>query len=1041
MPVGLDLAEAKQLLAETEAFSVLAAGELAECASLLELVHYALGQEVCHAGDEADAFYLVYSGRARVVAQTERGEEITVGTLTRGNHFGEQGLLTNARRQYTVRAASELALLRLSSAAFERLLLRQPELRTYFANYVSELGVRNFLKLCQLFAPLTPVEIRGLLSLLQTRSYATNEVIFHEGARADALYILRQGSVRVVQQSRNDRIVGRLREGETFGLTALLTGRPQATAVIAEEPIAVFMLKREDFEQLVAATPKFKDALVKVAAGQAVRPTAPLSALPAGVSQSLATGRLALPTGALPEPPTAKPVAPTAPSENGFQAKRAPRLLNRYPALLQLSETDCGAACLAMILRFYGKHVSINRLRELANVGRDGASLHNVAEAAEAIGFHTRGLRAAYEHLTKLELPAIAHWEGFHFIVLYEARPDYVIVADPAVGRRKLTRAEFERGWTGYLLQLTPTPQLDGVTESKGTFGRFLPLLKPYKHLLAEIFLASMLIQLFGLAAPIFMQVIVDKVLAHKNVPMLNLMLIGMLIVALFQTATMALRYYLMVHTTRRIDLQMVVAFYRHVLSLPLRYFEERKVGDILKRFAENEKVREMLTGRALGVLLDCLMVVVYLALMFYYNAKLTGVALLFLPAYAALTLIVTPLMQRQYREAFQRAAEAESQMVEAVTAVGTVKATAAERSIRWKWEGAMVKALNVQFRSALTGMTAFSVGSVLQTMSTTLLLWYGAHLVISGELSVGQLMAFNVLVGSVTQPILNLIDLWNDVQEVNVALERLNDVFDAKPEENTAQQALIQLPPVHGHLKFEGVTFRYPTRPDRNALQNIGLEIYPGQTVALVGRSGAGKTTFANLLLRMHQPNEGRIYLDGHDLRQVALASLRAQVGVVPQEVFLFSGTIRENIAFGVEDAPLEAVVGAAMLAGAHEFISELPLGYETVIGERGQSLSGGQKQRVAIARALYKKPRILIFDEATSALDTESERAIQQNLDQILKDRTTLIIAHRMSTVRNADLIVVLDHGAIVETGNHYSLMEQRGLYYYLNSQQLEG
>jgi ATP-binding cassette subfamily B protein len=372
---------------------------------------------------------------------------------------------------------------------------------------------------------------------------------------------------------------------------------------------------------------------------------------------------------------------------------------------------------------------------------------------------------------------------------------------------------------------------------------------------------------------------------------------------------------------------------------------------------------------------------------------------------------------------------------------VSTVKATAAERRIRWKWEGMMVKALNVQFRSSLTNMTSYSVGTVLQTLSTTLLLWYGAHLVMAGELSVGQLMAFNVLVGSVTRPLLGMLDLWDDFQEVNIALERLSDVFDAKPEEDLAKKALINLPPVRGHIKLENITFRYPTRPDRNALQNINLEIYPGQTVALIGRSGAGKSTFASLLLRMHEANEGRVFIDGYDLRQVSITSLRSQIGVVPQEVFLFSGTIRENIAFGDPDAPLEEVVGAAMLAGAHEFISELPLGYETVIGERGQSLSGGQKQRVAIARALFKRPRILIFDEATSALDTESERAIQQNLDNILKDRTTLIIAHRLSTVRNADLIVVMDRGAIVEMGNHYSLMEQHGLYHYLNSQQLEG
>ena len=339
-----------------------------------------------------------------------------------------------------------------------------------------------------------------------------------------------------------------------------------------------------------------------------------------------------------------------------------------------------------------------------------------------------------------------------------------------------------------------------------------------------------------------------------------------------------------------------------------------------------------------------------------------------------------------------------------------------------------------------MTGMTVISIGNILQTLNVIFLFWYGARLVIADELSVGQLVAFNVLVASVTRPIMSLVDLWREFQEISIALERLNDVFDSKPEQDIAQKGLIHMPPIRGHIKFENVTFRYPTRPDKNALQSINLEIYPGQTIALVGRSGSGKSTFANMLLRLHEPNEGRIFIDGYDLRQVSINSLRSQIGVVPQDVFLFSGTIRENIAFGDPDAPLEQVVGASMLAGAHEFVSELPLGYETKIGERGQSLSGGQKQRIAIARALFKKPRILIFDEATSALDTESERAIQQNLDQILKDRTTFIIAHRLSTVRGADLIVVMDRGAIIEVGTHYSLMEQKGIYYYLNSQQLE-
>jgi ATP-binding cassette, subfamily B, bacterial HlyB/CyaB len=548
------------------------------------------------------------------------------------------------------------------------------------------------------------------------------------------------------------------------------------------------------------------------------------------------------------------------------------------------------------------------------------------------------------------------------------------------------------------------------------------------------------MLQFFGLALPIFTQVIVDNVVVHKNTSMLNMLLVGMLLIGIFQTATTALRYYLLVHTTRRIDMQMVVDFYRHVLSLPMRYFEERKVGDILKRFNENARIRDFLTGRVMGVALDCLMIFVYLALMFYYNVKLTIAAIIFIPAYVSLTLIATPIFKRQYREAFEKAAEADSQIVESISGVGAIKATASERSICWKLQGLIVKCLNVQFRSALSGMATISIGNMLQTLNTIILFWYGARLVMVGELSIGQLVAFNVLVTSVTRPILSVVDLWREFQEVSIGFERLNDVFDAKPED-VNDQTRMRLPRISGRIRFENVTFRYPTRPDKNALQNVDLEIQAGQTVALVGRSGAGKTTFANMLLRLHEPNEGRILIDGHDLRHVSISSLRSQVGVVPQDIFLFSGTIRENIAFGYLDAPLEQVVGAAMLAGAHDFISELPLGYETKIGERGQSLSGGQKQRVAIARALFRKPRILIFDEATSALDTESEGAIQKNLNQILKDRTTLIIAHRLSTVRNADVIVVMDRGAVREIGNHYSLMEQKGIYYYLNSQQLEG
>lgn len=1014
----MDSVELKKLLRLTTAFSILSDDELGRLARRFELVHYCLGETVVRAGEEAEAFFVVYSGRARVIAIDNTGEEVTVGTLTRGNSFGEQGLLTKSARNYTIRAASDLAALRLARKDFDDLLRDQSTLRQCFDKYVSEISIRNFLKLSTALAPLSPQEIRNLLGSMEVVEYAANKAIIREGETGDAFFILRAGGARVIKESNGGKVLNQLKAGNSFGELSLLTGQPRAASIITTEPSSVFRLGKTEFDQIIAASPKFRDAIVSVASGYggpAIEDVEDLN-LPASADE--------LPSA----PPGEEPVY-------------KPRRGRRYPALMQLSETDCGAACLSMILRYYGKHVSINRLRDLANVSREGSSLYSIAEAAETLGFQSRGVKVPYDRLEKAEFPAIAHWEGFHFVVLYEVKPDGVLFADPAIGLRKLSREEFEKSWTGYLLLLTPTPKIEGIVESKTTSGRFLPLLKPYRGLLVEIFLASFILQLFGLALPIFTQVIVDNVLVHKSTSMLNLLVVGMLLIALFQSTTNALRYYLLVHTTRRIDMQMVVDFYRHILSLPIRYFEERKVGDILKRFNENARIRDFLTGRALGVTLDCLMIFVYLALMFYYNVKLTLVALVFIPGYIALTLVVTPIFKRQYREAFRKAAAADSQVVESITGVGTVKATAAERSIRWKLEGLIVKSLNVQFRTALSGMATISIGNMVQMLSTIFLFWYGAHLVIDGELSVGQLVAFNVLVSNVTRPILSVVDLWREFQEINIAFERLNDVFDAKPEEDPDAESRTKMPRIRGRIKFDNVTFRYPTRPDKNALQNVNLEILPGQTVALVGRSGAGKTTFASMLLRLYQPDEGRIFIDGHDLRHVSISSLRSQVGVVPQDVFLFSGTIRENIAFGNTDAPLEQVVGAAMLAGAHEFISELPLGYETKIGERGQSLSGGQKQRIAIARALFKTPRILIFDEATSALDTESERAIQQNLDQILKDRTTLIIAHRLSTVRNADVIIVMDRGTVREIGNHYSLMEQKGVYYYLNSQQLEG
>ena len=1029
--------ETKQLLLGTRLLSILSAAELEDLASCFEEIYYKLGNTVCRAGEPGEAFYVVCSGRARAVGLDAGGKEVTLDILSRGAHFGEQALLTGEPWEFTVRAAGNLVVLRLAKDRFLQLLDQKPDLKHYFQDYISDTAVRNFIKQCTVFSPIAPEELRGFLDAFTPLSFAPDEYIVREGEEGDSFYLIRTGEVKVVRDNQGARVLNRLRDGEFFGELALLTGAPRAASVVAESAVKVFRLAKEDFERVIARVPQIRDAILGVAAGYSREARDLLVGVPGGP----------VPEAGVPvEEPEPEPL-PEAPA-NGEEDKEdaaptaayTPRRSRRFPVLLQQSAMDCGAACLTMICRYYGLKISINRLREMANVSRDGATLYSLAEAAESLGFRTRGLRGDFAALAAAPLPAVAHWEGYHYIVVYrvDQRRGTVTVADPALGQRRLSKDEFLRGWTGTLLLLTPTPALEQVEPSHSTFARFYPLITAHRGLLVQVLMASLLIQLFGLAVPLFTQNIVDKVLVQQDVLMLNLMLAGMLVVAFFQVATNALRQYMLVFAARHIDLAMMVQFYNHVLGLPLKYFEDRKVGDIISRLHENEKIRQLLTGTTLAVVMDVLTVAVYLSLMFYYNAKLTLLAVMFIPLFVIFTLIFTPLMKKTSREIFQAKADAQSYMVESVGGINTVKALAVEKQVRWKWEVKIGLQLQLQQKGALVVTTADSTSRTLQTLSTVLILWYGATLVLGGEVTIGQLMAFNILLGSVIGPIMRVVGLWDQFQEARVALERVNDVLDAAPEPGRTGDALV-MPPIRGHIEFKNVTFRYH-EGERNVIENVSLEIPPGHTVALVGRSGSGKTTLTNLLLRLHQTTEGEIRIDGVNLRHVAPTSLRRQIGVVLQENFLFSGTIRENIALGVAEPSMQDVVTAAMLAGAHDFVSEMPMGYDTVIGERGMNLSGGQRQRIAIARALFHKPRILMLDEATSALDTESERVIQQNLENILRDRTTIVIAHRLSTVRNADLIVVLDRGVVVEKGTHYELMEKKGLYFYLNSQQLQ-
>jgi ATP-binding cassette, subfamily B, bacterial HlyB/CyaB len=715
------------------------------------------------------------------------------------------------------------------------------------------------------------------------------------------------------------------------------------------------------------------------------------------------------------------------------------KVTHNYPFYSQQSSSDCGAACIVMVGQYWGREFNINRLRELAYVNRDGASLKGLANAVENLGFNCRPVKAKLHRLASQKLPAIAHWNGNHYIVVYEITPQHVIVCDPAIGQCKLTHAEFNEGWTGYCLLLEPTLALKKKSDEKSTdLLQLFQLVKPHKVVIAEVFIASIVLQLFGLLSPIFTQLILDRAVIHKSASSLATFGIGLLIFGFFQTAMSALRQYLMAITANRIDASLVIGFIRHTFSLPLSYFDARHVGDIISRIQENHKIRSFITGQSLGVLLDLMSVFVYATMMFVYSWKLAIVALISIPPFLILNFASTPFLQKMSREIFNASNHENSYLIEALNGVRTVKSMSVEKSVRWNWEERLNKEIKQSFRGQMMGIKLGAASSVINTISSTALIWIGASLVIAGEFTIGQLFAFNMLSGNVISPFQRLAGLWNSLQEITIAFERLCDVIEAKPEED-GKLGYQDIGKFQGYVKFENVTFRYNKDADTNTLENISFEISPGQTIALVGRSGSGKTTLAKLLLGLYMPVSGNVFIDSKDLTKISLHSLRSQVGVVDQDTFLFSGTIKDNITLAKPGASQVVVEQAAKLAGAHEFISEMPMGYETEIGEGGGMLSGGQRQRLAIARALLSNPRLLVFDEATSSLDTESERIIQENLEEIRRDRSTIIIAHRLSTVKNADLILVLDKGILIEKGTHQELMKKHGQYYYLNQQQI--
>lgn len=689
---------------------------------------------------------------------------------------------------------------------------------------------------------------------------------------------------------------------------------------------------------------------------------------------------------------------------------------------------DTGIVALAILAAVHEKPIDVEQTRREYVEPGAFANRDDLLRAAKDEGFKARYITTNFARLAHSPLPAIAEAVDGSFFILARVDPDGVLVQEVGRPPARWTEAELASRWSGGLIVVTLRQAADGGLARFGMTW-FLPVIVRFRRVFGEVLLVSLFMQIAALATPLFFQVIIDKVLVHKGVSTLTVVMMALAGLAVLEITLSGIRTYLFAHTTSRIDAILGAKLFRHLVGLPIAYFESRPVGQTVARVRELENIRQFLTSSGLMLIIDIVFTVVFFAVMALIAPMLTLIPLAAIPLYILVSIVVTPILKARIQERFARGAQNQSLLVEMLTGMETVKAMAIETQARRRWERQLAGYITASFRTVSLGTVGSQSVALINRLSMALILWLGASAVMDGSLTIGQIVAFNMLAGQVSQPIIRLAQMWQDFQQFRISIERLGDIIDT-PAETVRASVRHDLPPLRGDIRFEHVVFRYrPATPA--ALEDVSLRVSPGEVIGVVGRSGSGKSTLMKLVQRFHIPEAGKVLVDGVDVALIDPAWLRRQIGVVLQENVLFNRTVRENIALANPAMSLERVIQVAKLAGAHDFILELPHAYDTVLEERGANLSGGQRQRVAIARALATDPRILVFDEATSALDYESERIIQANMRAMCRGRTVLIVAHRLSAVRHADRIVVMDRGRCVEQGSHEELLRQGGFY----------
>lgn len=986
---------------------------------------------VGHSSVPGGVVYLICQGKVRLLGFDESlGKEVSIQLLDPNQFFGGDDAFCDGFQEYRAVASSSGMLLQISSQKLDIWLQRYPALFDYFSQITQERQKLIFLKTLTELRSTKLYPSQNTPTLQKLVAYFLNVDIDAgsplTASPGEGRFWLVSGEISSISGKNRPPLVG-----ESWGYP-----NPIPADFISQTDLSLFYLPKQHFDAVAEIVPELKTVEVgsrfKVKNDEVEEDSKVESKLqPVAPDRELISPHLQ------------------------FDRQHPPRrCFGTYPFVQQQSSSDCGAASLAAICQYWGKRFKLNTLRSIAHINSMGAEFTDLINAAESLGYQALGVRASLNELESQPLPLIAHYQGNHYIVVWRIEDSSVFISDPAIGKRWVSREEFEANFTGYALLLSPTENFYSQKNQFISFERFYQFFANNQLLLAKIIIVSILLPILGVVPAILAQTVIDAVTTAKNLDSINIFGFGFLVFGFGRIALTAVRQHLLDYLSNRLDITLIGDFVSRTLELPLSFFASRRVGDILGQIQENFKIHRFLTRQAITTILDGLMTLVYFGLMAYYSWQLTLVVLGFILPMICLSAVVSLFVKKIGRQyAFDLKAQ-NSVIVEIVSGINTIKTELAENSLRSRWEEHFTKMIKTRSSGQkLTNRLQFA-SSLINHIGSTTVLWYGTQMAINSQISIGEFIAFNMLVGNTINPMLALVKLWDEFPDILTSIEKLDDVLATESEEKT-QRTLTVLPTIRGEVHFENVSFSElgigtglteESSQQGDILQNISFRVKPGQTIAIVGGNNCGKRALVKLLSGLYHADSGRILIDGHDITQVTSLSLRRQFGVISQEFFLFSGTILENITLYNREFSLDQVQAAAKLAGAHAFIEALPLGYSTIVGG-GIKLDAKQQQKLAIARALVKNPRILIIDEANNSVDSLSEYKFQQKLARFDRTyietaqiRTTFIVAPSLSSIKDADTTLVFDRGVLAEQGTHEELMKKSKIYPSLIQQQLD-